>query len=339
MMERVRVDVGARGYDVCIGEGAAESLKEAVTTVGASRAVVVTQRSIGIEVESGLPQTTLLMESGEDAKSFATVERLCRGFAEATLTRRDVVIALGGGVVTDTAGFAAASYHRGTPVIHVPTTLLAQVDAAIGGKTGVNLPEGKNLVGAFWQPAAVICDTAHLRTLPEREWRSGFGEVVKCQLLGAPVTPESSLEEMAASCVRLKAEIVAGDERETAGRRDLLNYGHTLGHALETVGGYDLRHGEAVAIGLAFAARLAQRLGRITEPRESAIVDTVTTYRLPISAPAGLDVDTVLEVMRRDKKSRSGMRLVLDGPAGVEPVDVGDEDVRAALEDFVRLKS
>ena len=338
-MDRVRVEVAARGYDVCIGDGAAETLKEAAAAVGASRAVVVTQSNIGLEVQSGLPQTTLFMESGEQAKSLATVERLCRGFAEAALTRRDVVIALGGGVVTDTAGFAAASYHRGTPVIHVPTTLLAQVDAAIGGKTGVNLPEGKNLVGAFWQPAAVICDTALMKTLPEREWRSGLGEVAKCQLLGAPVTAKSSPEEMVTACVRLKADIVSADERETAGRRDLLNYGHTLGHALETVGSYDLRHGEAVSIGTAYAARLARRLGRISEARESEIVGTVTAYGLPVAAPAGLDVDTVLEVMRRDKKVRSGMRLVLDGPAGVEPVDVGDEDVRGALDDFVRLAS
>ena len=338
MMERVRVDVAGRGYDVSIGEGAAKSLEEAVAALGARQAVVVTQMNIAIEVESGVAQTTLFMDSGEEAKTLATVERLCRGFAEAALTRGDVVIAVGGGVVTDTAGFAAASYHRGTPLIQMPTTLLAQVDAAIGGKTGVNLPEGKNLVGAFWQPAAVICDTAFLTTLPEREWRSGLGEVAKCELLGASVTVESSPEEMVAACVELKADIVAGDERETAGKRDLLNYGHTLGHALETVGRYDLRHGEAVAIGLAFAARLARRLERIPGARESAVVDTIAGYGLPVSAPAGLDVDTVLDVMRRDKKVRSGMRLVLDGADGVQPVDVDDEDVRHALEDFVRLE-
>ena len=336
-MDRVRVNVGTRGYEVYIGEGATDSLKEAVAGVGASRAVVVTQRSIGIAVESGLPQSTLFMESGEEAKSLATVERLSRGFAEAALTRQDVVIALGGGVVTDTAGFAAASYHRGTPVIHVPTTLLAQVDAAIGGKTGVNLPEGKNLVGAFWQPSAVICDTGLLRTLPEREWLSGLGEVAKCELLGAPVTAESSPDDMVVGCVRLKAEIVVEDERETSGRRDLLNYGHTLAHALETEGGYDLRHGEAVAIGLAFAAALATRLGRIDESREAAIVSTIGRYGLPVTAPPASNVDVLMELLRRDKKARSGMRMVLDGRNGVEPVAVDEVDVRAALQDFVRL--
>ena len=336
-MERVRVDVGTSGYEVCIGDGASERVKGAVAAIGASRAVVVTQQHIGLEIESGLPQTTLLMGSGEDAKSRSTVEALCRGFAEAALTRRDVVIALGGGVVTDTAGFAAASYHRGTPLMHVPTTLLAQVDAAIGGKTGVNLPEGKNLVGAFWQPVAVICDTALLRTLPEREWRSGLGEVAKCELLGSPVTVSSSPEQMVTACVRLKADIVAADERETAGKRDLLNYGHTLGHALETVGGYDLRHGEAVAIGLAFAADLASRLGRRTDARKGQIIETVTAYGLPVTPPPGSDADRLLAVIKRDKKARGGMRLVLEGPSGVEPVDVSEEDVRAALEDFVRL--
>jgi len=336
-MIRVSVGLGSRGYDVSIGDGALEGLKESVAGLGASRAVVVTQAGIGHAVDSGLDQEILMMGSGEEAKSLDTVEELCRGFARARLTRHDVVIALGGGVVTDTAGFAAASYHRGTPVIHVPTTLLAQVDAAIGGKTGVNIPEGKNLVGAFWQPAAVICDTSVLSTLPEREWNSGLGEVVKCELLGAPVTASSSADEMVAGCVRLKAEIVAADERETSGRRDLLNYGHTLAHALETVSRYDLRHGEAVAIGLAFAASLARRLGRIDEARQAEIISTVAGYGLPVEPPADLDAEATLELMRRDKKSRDGMRFVLDGPDGVVPVAVSDDEVRGALEEFVRL--
>ncbi|HUR48433.1 MAG TPA: 3-dehydroquinate synthase family protein [Acidimicrobiales bacterium] len=335
-MVRIPVGLGERAYDVVIGDGAVIELKEVVAQVGASRAVVVTQSGIGHEVDTGLPQEILLMDSGEEAKSLATVEELCRGFANAGLTRRDLVVAVGGGVVTDTAGFAAASYHRGTSVIHVPTTLLAQVDAAIGGKTGVNLPEGKNLVGSFWQPAAVICDTSFLSTLPEREMRSGRGEVAKCELLGAAVTATSGLEETVAACVELKAQIVAADEREASGRRDLLNYGHTLAHALEIVGRYDLRHGEAVAIGLAFAARLARRLDRIPSEREREIVATVAGYDLPV-APPEIGIDTVLEVMKRDKKSRQGMRFVLDGPAGVAPVSVSEEDVRAALEDFVKL--
>ena len=337
-MIRVPVGLADRSYEVCIGEHAVdETLKEAVTSVGATRAVIVSQEGIGQTLDTGLDQTTLLIDAGEEAKSLATVERLCRGFATFGLTRRDVVITVGGGVVTDTAGFAAASYHRGTPVIHVPTTLLAQVDAAIGGKTGVNIPEGKNLIGAFWQPAAVICDLALLKTLPDREWRSGLGEVAKCELLGADVSADSTPEQMVTECVRLKAAIVSQDETESAGRRDLLNFGHTLAHALETVGSYDLRHGEAVAVGLAFAARLAQRLGRISPEREASIVETIDGYGLPIRPPVDLDLAVALQVMARDKKSQAGMRLVLDGPDGVAVVPVADEDVRAALEDFARV--
>ena len=338
-MIRIPVGLGPRSYEVTVGDGAAGDIKSVVAGLSARRAVVVTQPGIDIEVDTGLPQSTLVIGPGEAAKTLATVEELCRGFARASLTRSDVVVALGGGVVTDTAGFAAASFHRGTPVIHVPTTLLGQVDAAIGGKTGVNLPEGKNLVGAFWQPAAVICDTTFLSTLPDREWRSGLGEVAKCQLLGAEVSPDSPPEEMVAACVRLKAEVVTADERETSGRRDLLNYGHTLGHALETVGHYDLRHGEAVSIGLAFAAHLARRLGRIDEEREAAIRATIGGYGLPIAPTQTVDVDELLEVMARDKKARTRQRFVLDGPAGVEPVEVDGPDVRGALVEFAKLSS
>ena len=336
-MVRVSVGVDARAYEVSIGDGALDGLKEAVERLGASRAAVVTQAGIAHDVHTGLAQDVLFMDSGEQAKTLATVEDLCRGFAKLGLTRRDVVVSVGGGVVTDTAGFAAASYHRGTPVIHVPTTLLAQVDAAIGGKTGVNLPEGKNLVGAFWQPEAVICDTSLLASLPEREWLSGLGEVAKCQLLGAPVTAGSPNEDMVAACVRLKADVVAADEHETSGRRELLNYGHTLAHALETLGEYDLRHGEAVAIGLSFAAHLARRLDRISEERQQWILSVVRGYGLGVRSPGWLDTISALEVMRRDKKSRDGMRFVLDGPDGVEPVSVPDAEVRDALEQFVRL--
>ena len=181
-----------------------------------------------------------------------------------------MVVAVGGGVVTDVAGFAAATYHRGTAYVNVATSLLAQVDAAIGGKTGVNLPEGKNLVGAFWQPNAVLCDTETLATLPPREWACGRGEIAKYAFLGdAPTGRTSPIEEQVARCVGIKAAVVADDERE-GGRRMILNYGHTLAHALEGAAlsdhhDWDLRHGEAVAIGLLFAALLAQRLGRIDD--------------------------------------------------------------------------
>jgi 5-deoxy-5-amino-3-dehydroquinate synthase len=260
------------------------------------------------------------------------LEELCRGFACFGLTRADVVVAVGGGVVSDVGGFAAAVYHRGVPVVNVPTTLLGQVDAAIGGKTGVNLPEGKNLVGAFWQPRAVVCDTELLSTLPPREYRSGLGEMAKYAFLGVPDLPSLALDQAVARCVACKAAFVAADERETeslagdragpagAGRA-LLNYGHTLGHALETAGHYDVRHGEGVAIGLVFAARLARRLGRVDDGRVAEHEAVVAAYDLPSRLPPGVAVTELVSIMGRDKKATGeGLTFVLDGPAGLEVV-------------------
>ena len=315
----VPVPLGERSYDVLVGAGARHRLLE-VLPVGARRAAVVTQESVGVAVDPGVESRVLCVDAGEEAKELATVEELCRGFARFGLTRTDVVVAVGGGVVTDVAGFAAAVYHRGVAVVHVPTTLLAQVDAAIGGKTGVNLPEGKNLVGAFWQPAAVLCDTEVLATLPPREYRSGLGEMAKYAFLGVERLADLPLDEAVAACVRAKAEVVADDERE-GGRRALLNYGHTLAHALETAGGYDLRHGEAVAIGLVFAARLAERLGRIGPDRVADHVRLVAGYGLPTELPAGADPAALVRLVARDKKATSGgLTFVLDGPRGPEVV-------------------
>jgi len=240
-------------------------------------------------------------------------------------------VAVGGGVVTDTAGFAAAAYHRGVPVVHVATTLLAQVDAAIGGKAGVNLPEGKNLVGAFWQPVAVLCDTEVLSTLPPREYASGLGEMAKYSFLGAQGLEDLPLDERVARCVEIKAAVVAQDERESD-RRAILNYGHTLAHALETAGSYDLRHGEAVAIGLVFAARLAQRLERVDQERVDEHERVVGRCGLPARLPPGADHERLIELMARDKKARDGLTFVLDGPRGVEVVrGVSPADVEHSL--------
>jgi 5-deoxy-5-amino-3-dehydroquinate synthase len=261
---------------------------------------------------------------GEPAKSLATVEDLCRAWSRWGLTRADQVVAVGGGVVTDTAGFAAAVYHRGVGVVHVPTTLLGMVDAAIGGKTGVNLPEGKNLVGAFWQPTAVLCDTDALGTLPERERRSGLGEMAKYHFLTGEDLSAQPLVPRIAACVRIKAAVVAADEREdlSAGTRGraILNYGHTLAHALETAGRYDLRHGEAVAIGLVYAAELAAKLGRIDGARVDQHRRVVDAYGLPSFLPPGADPDDLVTLMRRDKKAVHGLTFVLDGPKGIEVV-------------------
>jgi len=314
----VGVPLGDRSYEVLVGRGARHRLTE-VLPVGVRRAAVVTQAAIGLEVDPGVEHRVWTIGPGEEAKSMATVEELCRAWSRSGLTRGDVVVAVGGGVVTDTAGFAAAVYHRGVPVVHVPTTLLAQVDAAIGGKTGVNLPEGKNLVGAFWQPAAVLCDTEVLETLAPREYLSGCGEMAKYHFLGGDDLLDLPLDERVARCVAIKAAFVGADERE-GGRRALLNYGHTLAHALETAGRYDVRHGEAVGIGLVFAARLARRLGRIDDERVRQHARVVGGYDLPTALPRGVDHEQVVDLMGRDKKARRGLTFVLDGPDGVEVV-------------------
>jgi 5-deoxy-5-amino-3-dehydroquinate synthase len=252
------------------------------------------------------------------------------------LTRRDLVIGVGGGMVTDVAGFAAASWHRGTPVVHVATSLLGMVDAAIGGKTGVNLPEGKNLVGAFWQPVGVICDLDALDTLPGREMRCGLGEMAKYHFLTGDDLLAMDLENRIARCVEIKAEVVCSDERE-GGRRAVLNYGHTLAHALEIATDHELAHGEAVAIGLVFAAELGCETGRIGRPRVDDHRRIVADeYGLAIRPPAGLTTDDLLDLMRRDKKALDGLTFALDGPAGVEIVAaVDDLAVRRTLERFL----
>jgi len=326
---------GGRSYDVLVGAGARHRLLE-VLPVGAKRAAIVTQEAVGVTVDAGIEQRIFLMGDGEPAKCLETVEELCRSFSRWGLTRADVVVAVGGGVVTDTAGFAAAVYHRGVAVVHVATSLLAQVDAAIGGKAGVNLPEGKNLVGAFWQPAAVLCDTDVLATLPRREYLSGQGEMAKYAFLGVGHLPDLPLDEAVAACVRCKASYIGADELERTGRRALLNYGHTLAHALETAGGYDLRHGEAVAVGVVFAARLARRLGRINDGRVAEHERVVGGYGLPTSVPPGLRPDELVRLMARDKKALDGLTFVLDGPRGVEVVaGVDPGDVEVTLEQSV----
>jgi 5-deoxy-5-amino-3-dehydroquinate synthase len=333
----VEVALGDRTYAVLVGPGAARELAS-VLPAGATRAAVVTQAGIGFSVDPGREHRTFEIEDGEGATSLATIEALCREWASWGLTRADVVVAVGGGLVTDVAGFAAASYHRGVPVVHVPTTLLGMVDAAIGGKTGVNLPEGKNLVGAFWQPTAVLCDTDALATLPPRELRSGQGELAKYHFLTGDDLLALDLPERIAAAVRIKADVVAADEREDPDDRRgraILNYGHTLAHALEIVTAHDLRHGEAVGIGLAYAAALARRLGRIGDDRVVEHHRVLAAYELDASLPAGADHDRLVDLMGRDKKAIAGLTFVLDSLDGVEVVPGVDEaDARAALEEI-----
>ena len=273
----ITVDLKERSYEVVIDEGARDGLSALVArrAPNAQCAAIVTSTSLQeqpwFDLSSGVDQFTVVVPEGESAKTIGSYERLLDSLAEHRLSRDDVVVGVGGGAITDLAGFAAATFLRGVALVQVPTSLVAQVDAAIGGKTGINIPAGKNLVGAFHQPLGVLCDTSVLSTLPERERRNGLGEVAKCWLLegrdaaNVEATPLTDLIELS---VQLKATIVASDERE-GDARALLNYGHTLAHALEAVvlseNSDELRHGEAVAVGLAFAARLARALGRVGE--------------------------------------------------------------------------
>ncbi len=314
-----------RTYPVVIGRGATAKLSDLLPE-SAKRVAVITQAGIGVTVASGRDQKVFTVEDGEQAKRLDVVGKLCSEMASWGMTRSDVVVSVGGGVVSDLAGFVAASYHRGIPVVHVSTTLLGQIDAAIGGKCGVNLPEGKNLVGAFWQPAAVICDTETLETLPAREFVSGMGELAKYHFLGGGDLAAANLDERVARSVRIKADVVGGDERE-GGRRAILNYGHTLAHALETAGGYELRHGEAVGIGLVYAAEVARRLGRVDQAAVELHRAVVQGYGLDPTVPTGFDHEKLVDLFGRDKKAITGITFVLDGPSGVEPVLVEDRQL------------
>lgn len=333
-MITVDVDLGDRSYPVLIGAGAADALGD-LLPADTRRVAIVTQESIGVVVDPGVESSIFHVGIGEEHKNLATIERLCREFSQAGFTRADCVVGVGGGLVTDIAGFAASVYHRGLPVVHVSTTLLGQIDAAIGGKTGVNLLEGKNLVGTYWQPSGVICDTDHLATLPPRELRCGLGELAKYHWLGGGRLDELELDERVAACVRIKGEVVASDERE-GGRRAILNYGHTLAHALETAGTYDLRHGEAVAIGLIYAAEVALRLGRISVADVAEHRRVVAGYDLPVRIPEGLAAHELMALFSRDKKATRGVTFVLDGPSGVEVVTGIDQDVLADAMSAVR---
>ena len=325
-VERVELD-GGRGYPIVVGRGVLGEVAD-LLPARARRVAVVTQPGIGVEVDSGREQRVFTVEDGEGAKRLEVVGELASSFARWGLTRADCVVSVGGGVVSDLAGFVAASYHRGVPVVHVSTTLLGQIDAAIGGKCGVNLPEGKNLVGAFWQPTAVVCDVDTLDGLPAREFRSGMGELAKYHFLGGGRLDWVELVERVATSARIKAEVVSGDERE-GGRRAILNYGHTLAHALETAARYDLRHGEAVGIGLVYAAEVARRLGRIDGDRVAEHRRVVSGYGLATDLPPDYDHGELIDLFGRDKKAVDGVTFVLDSERGVEPVPVDDRDLLA----------
>ncbi len=273
---------------------------------------------------------TILFDDRETSKSMATVERVCRALVRAGADRRCVLLAAGGGVVGDVAGFVAASYLRGVRLVHLPTTLVAQVDSAVGGKTGVNLPEGKNLVGAFYQPSLVLVDPGVLASLPPRQFRSGLYEVIKYAVIGDPALfaflernlgallrrEPSSLSRVVPRCVRAKAEVVRRDERES-GLREILNFGHTFGHALETVTGYrKFLHGEAVGWGMIAAAQLGVEMKLLDARAASRIIRLVGAVG-PLPTLPRVTGARIMAAMRSDKKTRGGrLRFVLPNRIG-----------------------
>ena len=325
-MNQIQVDLGERTYPVLIGAECLEDALDSLLPDRVQKVALVTQSNIGIIPSINVEHEIFHIDNGERAKTLKTVEDLCSRWAQWGLTRTDVVVAIGGGLVTDVAGFAAAVYHRGVDVIHAPTTLLGMVDAAIGGKTAVNLPEGKNLVGSFWQPVGVVCDISTLSSLPEREWRCGYGEVAKYHFLGAQDLGQQDLAGKIMKCIQLKAEIVREDERET-GRRAVLNYGHTLAHALEMEKDFSLAHGEAVAIGIRYAAEIAKILGRIDQKRVEEHESVLEHYGLSYKLPSSYDWGQLVSLFQRDKKAVDGISFVLDGPEGIEVVKIEDQEI------------
>lgn len=339
--EEVTVNLTDRSYQVIIGDGAVATLGSLIPD-DVSKVAIVTQKGINVLPELSLPSEVFYIDDGEQAKSLETIGSLCSSFASFGVNRKDLVLAIGGGIVSDTAGFAAATFHRGIRYGTLATTLLSQVDAAIGGKTGVNIPEGKNLVGAFWQPSFVICDTLTLKTLPKREYLCGLGEMAKYAFLGVDGLETMPLVSQIRECVRLKADVVQSDERESD-RRALLNYGHTLAHALEAMGFEDpqinLKHGEAVAIGIIFAARLALSLGRIDSSRVSYHYAVIRSYGLPSCLPEEIDLDRLVDLMYKDKKSIGTLAFILDSQNGLELVkDISPSNVKKTLLEFASVR-
>jgi 3-dehydroquinate synthase len=339
---------GERPYPVLVGRDLLTELPHLVAK--ADRVAVLSAAPLRAHAEAvravlrraGSDVLPIEVPDAEAGKTIEVAARCWDVLGGAKFTRTDAVVGVGGGAVTDLAGFVAACWLRGVPVVHVPTSLLGMVDAAVGGKTGVNTAAGKNLVGAFHPPAGVVCDLSTLDTLPRRDLVAGLAEVVKCGFIADPAIldlveddPDRNLEELVERAVRVKAEVVGADLRES-GLREILNYGHTLGHAIERVEGYRWRHGDAVAVGLVFAAALARRAGRLdaaTAARHRAVLERVG---LPVRYRRDAWPDLV-DAMRVDKKAR-GARLrfvVLDGPARPSILDgPAEADLLAAYEEI-----
>ena len=366
----VKVVLGARGYDIVIGRGLIASLGERVAALrpGAKCAIVtdatVAKRHLGAAEaalkSARLESSAIVVAEGESSKSYAMFETVCEAIVAAHIERGDLVVALGGGVIGDLAGFAAASVRRGLDFVQVPTTLLAQVDSSVGGKTGINSSHGKNLVGAFHQPILVVADTALLDTLPPREFRAGYAEVAKYGLLADAAffswleknwqdvfSGAGAREHAIAVCCRGKAGVVARDERES-GERALLNLGHTFGHALEAGAGFSQRllHGEAVALGIVLAFEFSAAKGLIGAADAARVRAHLAAVGLPTylkDVPGGVPgLDVLMDLIAQDKKVKRGkLTFILVrgiGTAFVEN-DVSADEVRAFLTDKLNARS
>jgi 3-dehydroquinate synthase len=333
-IKQIQVALGDRSYDIIIKAGILQNAHDVLNSFCSNRStLIVTDSNVdplySDKIEN-LNYSKFIFPAGEKHKTIDTVTGICRKAVAAGLDRKSLILALGGGVCGDMAGFAAAVYMRGIDFIQIPTTLLAMVDSSVGGKTGVDLPEGKNLVGAFWQPQLVLVDPETLKTLPMEEVRNGLAEVVKYgmiydwkffQLLENNIEALQNLDmdfytEMIKRCCEIKAEVVAQDERE-GGLRAILNYGHTFGHAVELLSNFDIAHGAAVSIGMAVAVELGVMTGRISKDyaeRQNALLKKLG---LPTRIPSGFDPEKIYGAMLHDKKTLgSKVKLIL-------PVDNG----------------
>ena len=361
-MEKIRVDLGEHSYDICIGSGllrAGNVLREKIL---GRRVFVVSNQVVAdhyldsvLHQLEGIDTDVHLMPDGEQFKTLQTLESIIGDLLAKGHNRSTTIVALGGGVVGDTAGYAAASYQRGVPFVQVPTTLLSQVDSSVGGKTAVNHELGKNMIGAFYQPKGVYVDTDTLHTLPERELSAGLAEVIKHGVLADSdyfdtvekdigllrQKDESALIRAIKGSCKIKAAVVAQDERES-GKRALLNFGHTFAHAIETGMGYgQWLHGEAVGAGMVMAADLSARLGRCSLDDSQRIKTLVERAGLPIAGPSEVSTDAMLAFMAKDKKATDeGLRFVLiEGGIGKTEIvqDVPVSVLRETLEAGLRL--
>ncbi|MGT4070433.1 UNVERIFIED_CONTAM: 3-dehydroquinate synthase [Aeromonas hydrophila] len=355
-MERLKVELGERSYPIEIAAGLLQHAEVLTQTIKGKRVMIVTNTVVAplyleriVQLLSGYQVEHLILPDGEAYKTLATFERIMSALLETNHGRDTTLIALGGGVIGDVVGFAAASYQRGIPFIQVPTTLLSQVDSSVGGKTAVNHPLGKNMIGAFYQPRHVVIDTECLQTLPAREFAAGMAEVIKYGIiwdveffywLEANMSRLQAQEPAALAyairrCCEIKADVVGQDETEH-GVRALLNLGHTFGHAIEAEKGYgNWLHGEAVAAGTMLAANTALARGDVTEQQVDRIRALLLAANLPVQAPPEMDFAAFIRHMRRDKKVLEGkLRLVLPVGIGHAQVvaDVYDAELLAVIE-------